>query len=98
MSSVSSDQDSKHTCQLCGLETLQKTNLKQLQEAVHEGKQFQCPEFEHQASYKSNLVKHQNSVHMGQKFQCPECEYQATQKSNLVRHHKSLHMQQKSRL
>ena len=75
MSSVYSVQDSKHACQLCGFETSKKTNLKQHQEKVHGGKQFQCQEFEYQATQKANLVRHHKSVHMGQKFQCPDCEY-----------------------
>ena len=64
MFTSSSDQDSKHTSQLCGFQTFQKTNLKLHKQAVHEGKQFQCPECEHQTSY--------NSVHIVQKLQCPE--------------------------
>ena len=87
MSSVSSVKSDKHTCQLCGFQTSQKTQLKVHTQIVHDGRQFQCTECEYQAIQRSSLVIHHKAVHMGQKFQCPECEHQATQIGNLVRHH-----------
>ena len=86
MSSVTSGIGAKHTCQLCGYQTSQKTHLKLMVK--------ECPECEYQASKKSHLVNHHKSVHMGQTFQCPECEHQATQKGNLVTHRKTVHMSQ----
>ena len=78
MSSVISAIGEKHTCQLCGYQTLNKTHLKLHEQAVHDGKRFECQECEYQATEKSNLVSHHKSVHMGQKFQCPDCEHTQT--------------------
>ena len=37
----------KHTCQLCGYQTSQKNNLKLHEQAVHEGKKYQCNQCEY---------------------------------------------------
>ena len=65
MTSSSSAIGAKHTCQLCGYQTLQKTHLNLHEKAVHDGKKFQCPECEFQAMWKSSLVRHHKLVHMG---------------------------------
>ena len=92
MSSVSPANTAKYTFQLCGYQTCQKRNLTLHEQAVHQGKTYQCQECLYQATQKGSLFTHQKSVHMGQKFQCPVCEYQATGKGSLVSHKKSLHM------
>ena len=66
MSSVASANGVKHTCQLCEIQTFQKTHLKLHIVAVHKGKSFQCPEFEQRTAWKSQLISHQKSIHMGQ--------------------------------
>ena len=61
----------KHTCQLCGYQTLKKTLLELHVQAVHDGKKFQCTECEYQATEKSKLISHQKSVQYGQKIPMP---------------------------
>ena len=63
MSSVSSASGGKHSCQLCGYQTSQKTQLKLHELAVHDGNRFQCPECDYQATQKCRLVKHHQAVH-----------------------------------
>jgi KRAB domain-containing zinc finger protein len=65
MSSVTLANGEKHTCQLCGYQTLKKTHMKLHEQADHDGKKFQCPECEYQATQKNIVVRHQKSVHMG---------------------------------
>ena len=83
---------SKHTCQLCGYQALQKTNMKLHEQAVYDGKRFQCPEFDHMTTHKGDLTSHQKSLNMVQKYQCPKCKFQANRKGSLARHNKSVHM------
>ena len=68
MSSVSSASGGKYSCELCGYQTSQKTQLKLHELAVHDGNKFQCPECEYQSSYKASIFSHHRSVHMGQRF------------------------------
>jgi hypothetical protein len=65
-----SNNSGDYTCQLCGYQAIQKTNIKLHQQAVHNGKRCQCPECEYQPTKKDDLVKHQKYLHMGHKFQC----------------------------
>ena len=58
MSSVSSANGAKHTCQLCGYKTLQKTQLKLHKQAVHDGGKLQCPGCDHQFCSKGALANH----------------------------------------
>ena len=64
MVSVTTAFGEKHTCQLCGYQTLKKTLLNVHEQAVHYGKEVQCSECEYQATKKSSLVRHQKSVHI----------------------------------
>ena len=61
MSSLSSASGVKHTCQLCGYQTLQKTHLKLHSQATHGGRRFQCAACEYQATKKSNMDSHRKS-------------------------------------
>ena len=65
MSSLSTATGAKHTCQLCGYQTLQKTHLKLHSQAAHQGRRFQCSECEYQATKKSSIDSHNTSVHIG---------------------------------
>jgi predicted RNA-binding Zn-ribbon protein involved in translation (DUF1610 family) len=96
MSSVSSAQHDKHTCEICGFQTSQKTQLNLHKKVVHDERQFQCPECVYKLSSRSKLDNHHKSVHMGQKFQCQECEYKFSSKGSRAKHHKSIHMGQNS--
>ena len=68
MSSLSSANTAKYTCQLCGYQTFQKRNLTHHEQVVHEGGKFECPECDYQANQKGHLVTHWKSMHMGQKL------------------------------
>ena len=75
MSSVTSASTSeKHTCHICGYQSLKKTHLKLHEQAVHDGKKFQCPECEYQATKKGNLGRHHQVVHMDRKEEQSKCE------------------------
>ena len=65
MSSLTSAIGGKHTYQLCGYQTLKKTQLKQHEQAVHDARKLQCPVCEYQATHKGHLEFTHKSVHMG---------------------------------
>ena len=58
MSSAPTANGGKHTCQLCGYQTLKKTHLKLHAWKVHNEKPFHCPECDYQATKKCNVVIH----------------------------------------
>ena len=83
MFSVSPADTANYICQLSGYLTCEKRNLSLHEQAVHEGKQFQCPDCKYQANRKDSLVAHQKSA-----------QYQASYRSSLVQHKNSAHMGQ----
>ena len=82
MSSITSAIGGKHTCELCGYQTLKKTHLRLHKQAVHDGGELQCPGCDHQFCSKGALANHHKSINLGQIFQYLECEHQATQTSS----------------
>ena len=85
MSSVNSAISEKHICQLCGYQTLKKTQLRLHAQALHDGTKFQCQECEYQATQKGHLQTNHKTVHTGQKFQCQECEFRQLRKEGRIR-------------
>ena len=89
---VSPNETRQFTCDICGKQYADTSNVKRHKASVHNGVRYPCDHCDSKPfTDKSGLRYHQESVHEGIRYFCNQCDYKATQTGNLKTHIKKYH-------